>query len=251
MKIIGRKKEQADFRTFYELQQPEFVAVYGRRRVGKTFLIKEFFNHKFTFYATGLINAEKQEQLNNFNVSLGHYAGVPYPQVSSWIEAFRQLIHLLENNSKDKKKVIFIDEMPWLDTAKSGFLTGLEFFWNSWASSRPDILLIVCGSASSWVINKLFRNKGGLHNRVTRRMQILPFNLKDCEDYFLEKKMGYTRRDIIEAYMAFGGIPFYLNMFEKGKSVAQNIDLLCFDENAPLKNEFDMLFAVKSRLFQS
>ena len=243
MKIIGRKKEQADFKTFLELEQPEFVAVYGRRRVGKTFLIKEFFNRKFSFYVTGLANAGKQEQLNNFNVSLGHYAGVPYPKVSSWIESFRQLIHLLENYSKDKKKVVFIDEMPWLDTMKSGFLTGLEFFWNSWASSRPDILLIVCGSASSWVINKLFRNKGGLHNRVTRRMQILPFNLKECEDYFAEKKMGYTKKDIVDAYMTFGGIPFYLNMFQKGKSVAQNIDLLCFDENAPLKNEFDILFS--------
>ena len=243
MKIIGRKKEQDDFKNFLELQQPEFVAVYGRRRVGKTFMIKEFFNHKFAFYVTGLANADKQEQLNNFNVSLGTYAGVPYPQVSSWIETFRQLIHLLENYSKEKKKVVFIDEMPWIDTPKSGFLTGLEFFWNSWASSRPDILLIVCGSATSWITNKLLRNKGGLHNRVTRRMQISPFTLKECEDYFAEKKMGYTKRDIVEAYMTFGGIPFYLNMFKKGKSVAQNIDLLCFEENAPLKNEFDMLFS--------
>jgi AAA+ ATPase superfamily predicted ATPase len=243
MKIIGRKKEQADFATFFELQQPEFVAVYGRRRVGKTFLIKEFFNREFAFYVTGLANAGKREQLNNFNVSLGHYAGVPYPQASSWLDAFRQLIHLLENYSKGKKKVVFIDEMPWLDTAKSGFLTALEFFWNSWASSRPDMLLIVCGSASSWIINKLLRNKGGLHNRVTRRMQISPFTLKECEDYFAEKKMGYTKREIVETYMTFGGIPFYLNMFKKGKSVAQNIDLLCFDENAPLKNEFDILFS--------
>ena len=243
MKIIGRKKELADFKTFFELQQPEFVAVYGRRRVGKTFLIKEYFNQKFAFYVTGLANVGKQKQLDNFNVSLGHYAQVPYPQVSSWLDAFRQLIHLLENYSKEKKKVVFIDEMPWLDTAKSDFLTGLEFFWNSWASSRPDILLIVCGSASSWITNKLLRNKGGLHNRVTRRMQISPFTLKECEDYFAEKKMEYTKRDIVEAYMTFGGIPFYLNLFEKGKSVAQNIDLLCFNENAPLKNEFDMLFS--------
>ena len=243
MKIIGRVKEQANFRTLYELQQSEFVAVYGRRRVGKTFLIKKYFENKLAFYTTGLMNAEKNEQLKNFNVSLGYYAGVPYPQVTSWIESFRQLIHLLENYSKNKKKVIFIDEMPWLDTAKSGFLTGLEFFWNSWASARSDILLIVCGSASSWVIKKLFQNKGGLHNRVTRRMQILPFTLKECEEYFAEKKMGYNKQNIVDAYMAFGGIPFYLNMFEKGKSVAQNIDLLCFNDGAPLKKEFDMLFS--------
>jgi len=243
MKIIGRYKEQIDFQLFREQQQPEFVAVYGRRRVGKTFLIKETFNQKFAFYVTGLANAEKQEQLDNFNVSLGHYAGTPYPKCSSWIETFRQLIHLLENSKQRGKKVVFIDEMPWLDTPKSGFLTGLEYFWNSWASARPDMLLIVCGSATSWITKKLLRNKGGLYNRVTRRMFIAPFTLKECEDYFTEKKMGYTKRDIIEAYMVFGGIPFYLSLFERGKSVAQNIDLLCFDENASLKNEFDMLLS--------
>ena len=243
MKIIGRYREQADFQRFLELEQPEFVVVYGRRRVGKTFLIKEMFNQKFAFYVTGLANADKQEQLENFNVSLGYYAGAPYPQASLWMEAFRQLIHLLENSKKRGKKVVFIDEMPWLDTPKSDFLTGLEYFWNGWASSRPDILLIVCGSATSWITNKLLRNKGGLHNRVTRRMFISPFTLKECEDYFAEKKMGYTKRDVVETYMAFGGIPFYFNMFQKGKSVAQNIDLLCFDENAPLKNEFEILFS--------
>jgi AAA+ ATPase superfamily predicted ATPase len=251
MKIAGRNKEQADFQHLLEIEQSEFVVVYGRRRVGKTFLIKEFFNQKFTFYATGLANGEKQEQLDNFNVSLGHYAGTPYPQVTSWLDAFRQLIHLLENTQKRGKKVIFIDEMPWLDTPKSGFLTGLEYFWNSWASARPDILLIVCGSATSWITNKLLQNKGGLHNRVTRRMFIAPFTLKECEEYFAEKKMAYTHRDIVESYMAFGGIPFYLNMFEKGKSVAQNIDLLCFTENAPLKHEFTMLFSSLFRNPQS
>ena len=243
MKIIGRYKEQTDFQGFMETEQPEFVVVYGRRRVGKTFLIKEFFNQKFAFYTTGLANADKQEQLNNFNVSLGHYAKIPYPRVSSWMEAFRQLIHLLKNSKQRGKKVVFIDEMPWLDTPKSGFLTGLEYFWNSWASARPDILLIVCGSATSWITNKLLKNKGGLYNRITRRMFIAPFSLKECEAYFADKKMGYTQRDIVESYMAFGGIPFYLNLFKKGKSVAQNIDLMCFDENAPLKNEFDLLFS--------
>ncbi|MDR0558759.1 MAG: AAA family ATPase [Prevotellaceae bacterium] len=243
MKLIGRKKEQSDFKNFYEMQQPEFVVVYGRRRVGKTFLIKEFFNQKFAFYVTGLANAEKSEQLKNFNISLGHYSGIPYPQVQSWMESFRQLIHLLENSRIRNKKVVFIDEMPWIDTPKSDFLTGLEYFWNSWASSRPDILLIVCGSATSWITGKLLKNRGGLHNRVTRRMFIAPFTLKECEDYFAEKKMGYSRRDIVESYMTFGGVPFYLNLFEKGKSVAQNIDLMCFAQNAPLTNEFEMLFS--------
>ena len=243
MNIIGRDTEQAEFQHFTETKQPEFVVVYGRRRVGKTFLIKEFFNQKFTFYITGLANADKQEQLSNFNVSLNHYSNAPYPKALSWYDAFRQLIDLLESIKQRGKKVIFIDEMPWLDTPKSGFLTALEYFWNSWASARPDILLIVCGSATSWITNKLLKNRGGLYNRVTRRMFIAPFSLSECEKYFAEKKMDYTQRDIVESYMAFGGIPFYLNLFKKGKSVAQNIDLMCFDKNAPLKNEFDLLFS--------
>jgi AAA+ ATPase superfamily predicted ATPase len=222
---------------------PEFVVVYGRRRVGKTFLVKEFFNQSFTFYVTGLANAEKEAQMENFNASLHFYGKMPYPQVDSWIEAFRQLIHVLEHSKKKGKKVIFIDELPWFDTPRSGFVTGLEYFWNSWASARPDILLIVCGSATSWMINKLLKNRGGLHNRVTRRMPIAPFTLGECEDFFRYKKIVMERREMVESYMIFGGIPFYLNMFEKGYSLAQNVDNLCFSKNGALRDEFSSLYA--------
>ncbi|GHT78516.1 ATPase AAA [Bacteroidia bacterium] len=243
MAIIGRVKEQGAFNKYFESEKSELVAVYGRRRVGKTFLIKEFFKEQFSFYISGLPNSNKDEQLENFAATLTFYGKMPYPKVNSWLEAFRQLIYMLENSRKKGKKVVFIDELPWFDTPRSGFLTALDFFWNTWASGRNDILLIVCGSATSWMINKLLRNKGGLHNRVTRRMHLSPFTLKECEDFFRYKKMVFDRKSIAETYMVFGGIPFYLEMFEKGESVAQNIDNLCFNANAALKDEFSLLYA--------
>jgi len=168
--------------------------------------------------------------------------------VTTWFDAFRQLINLLENSNKKGKKVIFIDEMPWMDTHKSRFINALEHFWNSWADSRPDILLIVCGSATSWIMNKLINSRGGLHNRVTKRMYIEPFTLRECEEYFRNKNVVLNRHQIIENYMIMGGIPYYLSLMEKGKSLPQNIDLLFFAKNGALRNEFNNLYA---SLFQN
>jgi AAA+ ATPase superfamily predicted ATPase len=243
MKILGRYEEQDALQQYVDSNKPEFVAVYGRRRVGKTFLIKEFFSQSFTFYVTGLANADKEEQMENFNATLSFYGKMPYPLTKLWMESFRQLIHLLEHSTKKGKKVIFIDELPWFDTPRSGFITALEFFWNSWASSRPDILLIVCGSATSWMIDKLIKNHGGLHNRVTCRMPIEPFTLGECEEFFRHRKIVLDKRSIVECYMIFGGIPFYLDMIKKGLSLAQSVDKLCFSENGALRDEFTSLYA--------
>jgi len=243
MEIIGRTNEQHVFNLLLASQSPEFLAVYGRRRVGKTFLIKEFFQKEFIFYISGAANATKKEQLENFQATLIAYSKYPYTLAKNWSEAFRQLIHLAENSHKRGKKVIFIDELPWFDTPRSGFITGLEYFWNTWASSRPDILLIACGSATSWMLNNLLKNRGGLHNRVTRRMALEPFTLGECEAYFKSKKIVFDRKSIIDIYMAFGGIPYYLNLFEKGLSVTQNINNLCFAKNAALKDEFSVMLS--------
>jgi AAA+ ATPase superfamily predicted ATPase len=243
MKIIGRYKEQSALQQYVESDRPEFVAVYGRRRVGKTFLIKEFFDTSFSFYISGMANASKEEQLDNVNATLISYGNMPYPRAGNWMDAFRQLIHLLENSKKKGKKVIFFDELPWFDTPRSGFITALEYFWNTWASACPDILLIVCGSATSWMANKLLRNHGGLHNRVTRRMALKPFNLAECEEFFQHKKIVLNRKSIVETYMIFGGIPFYLNMFEKDLSLTQNVDNLCFKKNGELQSEFSILYS--------
>jgi AAA+ ATPase superfamily predicted ATPase len=243
MKIIGRKYEQNAIKKYVESSNPEFVAVYGRRRVGKTFLIREYFENSFTFYHTGLANAGKQEQLSNFNHTLNFYGKIPYPLVQSWLDAFRQLIHLLEHSAKKSKKVVFIDELPWMDTPRSGFITALEYFWNSWASARPDLLLIVCGSSTSWMINKLINNHGGLHNRITHRMILEPFTLGECEAFYQQHKIVMDRHQIVESYMILGGVPYYLSLMDKSLSLPQNIDALCFAKNGELREEFPRLYA--------
>jgi AAA+ ATPase superfamily predicted ATPase len=243
MKIIGRHQQQEELSSLLVSNKPEFVVVYGRRRVGKTFLIKEFFNKDFAFYHTGLANSNAKKQLQNFQQSLNLYGKMRYPKSDNWLDAFSQLRHLLESSATDKKQVVFIDEAPWMDTRRSDFVTALEHFWNSWASSHPKMLLILCGSATSWIINKILKNHGGLHNRVTQKLLLEPFTLAECESFFQENEIETERHQIVEYYMIMGGIPFYLNLIKKQYSITQNIDLLFFKKNAILKDEFSNLYA--------
>ena len=220
-----------------------FVAVYGRRRVGKTFLIRSAFNNEFAFHLTGIANVNLAQQLTNFSLSIKKFdrsADIQAPP-KTWQHAFEQLITWLEK-CESEKKVVFLDELPWLDTAQSGFLPALEHFWNAWASARRDIILVVCGSAAAWMVNKLINNRGGLHNRVTHRIRLQPFTLNECEAFFKAKAAGFDRYQIVLLYMIMGGIPFYLDQVNTGLSADQNIDRLCFSAEGLLRGEFDNLY---------
>ncbi len=241
-RIIGRENEQKRLRDLYHSGKAEFIAIYGRRRVGKTFLIRQLFEKELVFDLAGLANANTKEQLVNFNLSLIRVLKTPYKTTKDWLHAFEQLISFIENSPK-KRKVIFIDEISWLDTPRSGFLTALEHFWNGWACSRSDIMLIVCGSATSWIMNKLINNHGGLHNRLTAHIYLQPFTLHETELYLRSQCCEYSRYHIAECYMAMGGIPYYLSKIDHRLSIAQNIDNLFFADNAELKNEFQNLYA--------
>ncbi len=243
MKLIGRLIEREKFANYINSDKAEFVAVYGRRRIGKTFFIREYFNNRFTFSLTGLANTGLPEQLRNFQAAIQKHSAKPYPLVDTWFDAFEQLIHLLEHSRKRGKKIIFLDELPWMDTPRSGFITALEHFWNSWASTRSDVMLIVCGSATSWMINKLIKNRGGLHNRVTQRVLMEPFTLAECEAFYAASSISMSRYQLLESYMVFGGTPYYLSLVDKKMSLAQNIDALCFARNGALKDEFSSLYA--------
>ena len=243
MKIIGREREQAALKQYFESNLPEFLAVYGRRRVGKTFLIREYFSEKLDFYVTGLANADTKNQLKAWSIALKKSFAGDKKDATNWLDAFSLLISELEKTNKLKRKVLFIDEIPWLDTPKSGFLTALEHFWNGWASGRTDILLIICGSATSWVVSNIFKNRGGLYNRVTRRMRLLPFTLKETEAYLKEREIDLGRYRIGESYMIFGGVPYYYSLLGRGQSLPQNIDSLCFSDDGILRGEFDELYA--------
>ena len=239
--IVGRKKEQESLIRYMNSEESEFIAIYGRRRVGKTFLVRKLLSNQFSFYITGMDNVTMQEQLLNFTLELRKFSGKDIPVPENWLYALDALSQYLES-LPEGKKIIFMDELPWLDTPKSNFLAALEHFWNSWASARSDIKLIVCGSATSWMIDKLINNRGGLHNRLTHRMLIEPFTLQECKQYFDMKGFGYSNREIAECYMIMGGVPFYLKQMQKGFSVAQNVDHLFFEIGCALDGEFDNLY---------
>ena len=240
--IIGRKREQELLTRYMSSGQAEFIAVYGRRRIGKTYLIKQFFDEDFDFYVTGIYDRSKHEQLANFNRQLNKYSGAYYPMVDNWFDAFAQLQHYLETLAHKERIVVFFDELPWLDTPRGKFLTALELFWNEWASSLTNLKFIVCGSATTWMVKKLLGNKGGLHNRVTHPIRLGSFTLAETEEYLNHYGFHIDRLQQLEGYMIFGGTPFYLSMLNPSLSVAQNVDELFFGEGAPLRDEYDFLF---------
>ena len=248
MEIIGRKQEQRELRDIYNDIGPKFVTVYGRRRVGKTFLIKEFFKNNFAFWHTGMSPFDHErkfllrDQLQAFYYSLQDYGLTEGQSPKSWLEAFRMLQKLLERKDDGSRQVIFIDELPWMDTARSRFIPAFEHFWNNWASRRDNIMLIVCGSATSWIEDNIINNKGGLYNRITNEIKLHPFTLSECEEYFQSRNIVMSRYELAQMYMVLGGIPHYLSLVEKGLSMPQNIDKLMFGSNAKLINEFDRLF---------
>lgn len=239
--MIGRIEEKQKLLKANGSEYSQFVTVYGRRRVGKTFFVRETFGYKFTFEHSGLAKTGMKGQLEHWQSSM-KYHGHKVERPKTWIEAFDQLKDLIIA-SKEKKKVLFIDEMPWMDTPRSGFIGALEGFWNGWASARKDVTLIVCGSATSWIINKLIKNKAGLRGRVTAKIQILPFTLAECEKYAIHARLEMQRNQIAECAMIMGGIPYYWSFLDRSKSLAQNIDDLFFNESGELYGEYDELFS--------
>lgn len=240
--LIGRDKEKNILLNCVKEEYSQFVAVYGRRRVGKTFLIRETFENKFNFQYTGAANMPARKQLSRFRRALKEYRQTDTPELNNWGDAFSELKRFIINQPNGKK-LIFLDELPWMDAPRSGFLSELESFWNGWASARKDIVLIVCGSSTSWMVKKIIKNKGGLHNRLNHRISLKPFSLGLCEKLAQSKGLVLSRKHILEAYMIFGGIPYYWSLLQKGTSITSEIDRLIFSPDGELHDEFEMLYA--------
>jgi AAA+ ATPase superfamily predicted ATPase len=246
MDIIGRRNEQRSLNERYDSGQPEFVAVYGRRRVGKTYLISETFRGRIDFYATGVLGGKPRRQIETFTASVAEAARRGIAPAGDWFAAFgylREYIQELIARMQGERILLFLDELPWFDTQKSEFVPALDYFWNSFASKHPEVMLIVCGSATSWMSKHILNNTGGLHNRVTHRIPLRPFSLSECRDFFESKGFVMSPHQLIETYMVFGGVPFYLNQFSRSKSHAQNINDICFKDGGALKDEFNVLYA--------
>jgi len=238
--IIGREIESQLLNDYYRSGKPELVAVYGRRRIGKTFLVRSLFQTMFDFFVTGLYEGKVRDELAIWHRKLVEYSGYPYTIPVSWNEAFDQLKHYL-STLKKKRIVVFIDEMPWFDTPKSQFVRAFEFFWNDWASSRDNLMVIICGSATTWMNDNVISQKGGLHNRVTRKIKLSQFSLHETELFLESKGIKWNRHQVAECYMILGGTPYYLDLLRKGQSLAQNVDFLFFRRDAELAGEYDVL----------
>lgn len=242
--IIGRETEKTILENLLKSNAPELLALYGRRRVGKTFLIKTYYKDHLAFACSGQYQGKTKEQLINFAIQIGTFFPDHKPPMApqNWQAAFQLLENCL-NTKKDRyKKVLFFDELPWLDSHKSGFLSAFSYFWNMYASKRADLLVVICGSAASWIIDKVLNNRGGLHNRVTQRIRLLPFTLGETEKYLAHRNIKPDRYQLLQLYMTLGGIPQYLNAVERGRSTAQNIDKICFSKDGALAHEFDNLY---------
>lgn len=228
-----------------ESERSEFVVVYGRRRIGKTFLVRRFFKDNYAFSFVGKHEMRREQQLAEFAKELMRYSHSTFvPQLKNWTEAFDALQRLLETYNIPGKKVVFFDEMPWMDTPKSDFVSALENFWNGWANMRDDIVLVACGSATSWMVDKLLHNQGGLFNRITQKLYLRPFKLSEMEQYLDEKHFGWNRYQIAQCYMILGGIPFYLTLLNPKLSLLSNIDELFFaDAHAMLRTEYNELYS--------
>lgn len=239
-RIVGRAREIERLQRYMASGCSEFVAIYGRRRIGKTFLVRELFDGQFAFRITAKENATTREQLMNFDNVMQRLTGQPC-RARDWEQAFAMLARYVEGIADQGVKIIFFDELPWFDTGGSKFVSALEHFWNDCASYRDDVKLIVCGSATTWMLDKVLNARGGLHNRVTHSILLEPFTLRETEQYFVSRGFGYDRTEILECYMAVGGVAHYLSLFENGRSVAQNIDALCFTRGGELVGEFNRM----------
>ena len=246
--MIGREREIKELNRLFNSDRAELVAIYGRRRVGKTYLVDETFSGRISFRHAGLSPCDEspkgllRAQLTHFYNSLELYGMKPTEKPQNWLDAFFLLEKLLQNKDNGTRQLVFLDELPWLDTPRSGFIRAFEGFWNNWGCHRKNLMVIVCGSANSWILDSLINGHGGLYNRVTYEIKLSPFNLHECEEFYKSHQIQFSRYDIAQSYMIIGGIPYYLGYFTAGLSLAQNVDNLFFTKNAKLQNEFDRLF---------
>lgn len=242
-KLIGRQREIKELNACLNSDRSEFVIVYGRRRIGKTFLVNQLYQGKFDFMYTGGHHLTQKEQLQRFADAVRQFTKSTYPpKFDNWFQAFGSLQDYLSSLPKKQKKVIFFDEMPWIDTHASHFVKALEYFWNAWAAQRDDIFLIASGSATSWMTDKLLKNQGGLHGRITKQIYLEPFTLNEVELYLESRKCSWDRLQILQAYMILGGVPFYWSLLDTTQSLPQNVDNLFFTKNGLLHIEFDELY---------
>jgi len=251
MEIIARKKEKKVLADILWSKSAELLAIYGRRRVGKTFLVRNFFeslDNVIYFEMAG----QKQEsgeyaplkyQLGNFKYQFERTFSKEIQVPQSWQEAFNILKKEVDRfDDANVKLILFFDELPWLCSPKSGFFEALDQAWNTSFERQHNVKVIVCGSAASWMLKKIVHAKAGFSRRITHKIQLPPFSLKETKEYLTFKGFDLSLMSIAEIYMIFGGIPYYLNFMNPHKSIYQNIEDECFDISGRLVDEYHLVF---------
>lgn len=242
-RLIGREKEIESLEAYVDSGQAEFIAIYGRRRVGKTFLINQLFRNRLAFSLTGIIDGTPSEQMESFVQALEFNGYKINEHPKNWLTAFAELRKFLQPKiNSGEPCIVFIDEISCFDSQRSGFVRALGFFWNSWASLQDNLKLIICGSVTSWMITNIIDSKGGLHNRVTHEIALHQFTLHETELYLLNRGFNWSRFTILQAYMCLGGVPYYLSLLSASESLAENLDRLFFDRDAELQKEYSRLY---------
>ena len=251
MEIIARKREKQILESVLRSKSSELVCVYGRRRIGKTYLVRNFFescDNVIYFELTG----QKQEsgeyaplkyQLANFKYQFERTFDRDIPQPTSWQNAFTVLRKETERfKDSTSKLILFFDELPWLCSPRSGFFEALDQAWNTTFERQPNVKVIVCGSAASWMLKKIIHAKAGFSRRITHKIRLTLFSLKETKEYLLFKGFDLSSRSVAEIFMMLGGIPYYLNFMSPHKSIYQNIEDECFDINGRLVDEYAIIF---------
>ncbi len=240
--IIGRDFEVKKMSRFLTTQESELVAIIGRRRVGKTFLVKRVYQNEMVFHITGMQDVSRSLQLDNFVEARNQFfaESKSFTTPANWLSAFAQIKQLM-GKPKKRKRVLFFDELPWLASNSNEFLKAFDHFWNTWAINQ-NLIVVICGSSASWMITNIMNHKGGLHNRITQKIHLYPFTLMETEKYLLAKGINMPRQSLITLYMATGGVPYYLNEVQKGNTAVQSVNQMYFGKKASLKNEFENLY---------
>lgn len=243
--IVGRVREQQVLTDVLNSHRSELVAIYGRRRIGKTYLVREFLGKQIKFSFTGLSIGQRSDQIKNFMLKLNEVTDdfKKEKQPADWLEALSYLKTLLKGiKESKKKKVIFIDEFPWVDSHKSGFLPAFENFWNDYCTTRSDLVVVVCGSAASYMVKKIINNTKGLSKRITQTIKLKPFNLCETRNFFKYKGIPMEEYEILKIYMVLGGVAEYLEHVKPGESAVISIENLCFQKEAYLEDEYNQVF---------
>lgn len=235
-RFVGRELELKKLRAIGEADEPSIVVVYGRRRVGKTELLEQAFRHRNILKFEGIEGLSEKDQYANAMRQLAKYVGedlLTKVQITSWSEFF----DLVARYTKEGTWTIYLEELQWLANYESKLLSELKYAWDNQFRRNPKLLLILCGSAPSFMLEKVVHSKA-LYNRSQHEIHLQELSISETK-LFLKNR---SDREIFNAYLSVGGIPEYLKWVDKESSVFQGLCTHAFTSGSFFSREFEKIF---------